>query len=177
MVHRPMALGPIREYLSFFFEPCPLIYRATTTIVMILAILARSRIKLQRTERPLLRQRQVPRSTTTTFRGLRDSGCRESSYLCLPLDPRPLTYIRDSRSACTCPGEDHPGPKTSKGRGAPEIDVLEAQKNKDGPGGRVTQSCQVAPFDQEYAYVNTTGAITVYDTTKTHQNTYRGSAK
>jgi beta-glucan synthesis-associated protein KRE6 len=33
-------------------------------------------------------------------------------------------------SACTCPGEDHPGPVNSKGRGAPEIDIFEAEKNK-----------------------------------------------
>lgn len=26
-------------------------------------------------------------------------------------------------SACTCPGSDHPGPSTSKGRGVPEIDM------------------------------------------------------
>jgi beta-glucanase (GH16 family) len=30
-------------------------------------------------------------------------------------------------SACTCPGSDHPGPRTNKGRGAPEIDIFETQ--------------------------------------------------
>jgi hypothetical protein len=28
-------------------------------------------------------------------------------------------------SACTCSGEDHPGPVNTKGRGAPEIDAIE----------------------------------------------------
>jgi len=28
-------------------------------------------------------------------------------------------------SACTCKGEDHPGPVNTKGRGAPEIDAIE----------------------------------------------------
>jgi hypothetical protein len=28
-------------------------------------------------------------------------------------------------SACTCAGEDHPGPVNTKGRGAPEIDAIE----------------------------------------------------
>lgn len=29
-------------------------------------------------------------------------------------------------SACTCRGEDHPGPNVGVGRGAPELDLLEA---------------------------------------------------
>jgi hypothetical protein len=28
-------------------------------------------------------------------------------------------------SACTCKGEDHPGPDVSYGRGTPEIDIIE----------------------------------------------------
>jgi hypothetical protein len=43
-----------------------------------------------------------------------------------------LSYLPGQRlSRCTCPGEDHPGPKHSDGmyvgRSAPEIDVFEAQ--------------------------------------------------
>jgi hypothetical protein len=30
-------------------------------------------------------------------------------------------------SACTCPNSDHPGPRPSVGRGAPEIDIFETQ--------------------------------------------------
>ncbi len=43
-----------------------------------------------------------------------------------------LSYLPGQRlSRCTCPGENHPGPKHSDGsfvgRSAPEIDVFEAQ--------------------------------------------------
>jgi beta-glucanase (GH16 family) len=34
----------------------------------------------------------------------------------------PLSFQPGQRlSACSCPGSDHPGPSTSKGRGAPEV--------------------------------------------------------
>lgn len=59
------------------------------------------------------------------------------------------------------------------GRGSPEIDALEAQKNKQGPGGRVSQSAQFAPFSYNYTY--DTSAVTVEDTTVTFLNEYRGS--
>lgn len=53
-------------------------------------------------------------------------------------------------SACTCKGEDHPGPKVSVGRGAPEIDILEAQimYRNGGKGGSVSQSMQIAPYGE-----------------------------
>lgn len=52
-------------------------------------------------------------------------------------------------SSCTCTGEDHPTPGT--GRGAPEIDILEASADWGGKGlGVATQSYQVAPFDIWY---------------------------
>lgn len=62
-------------------------------------------------------------------------------------------------SACTCKGEDHPGPwlkdqNRFKGRSAPEIDVFEAQYNTkvgSGPKGTgVSQSCQMAPYNWGY---------------------------
>jgi beta-glucanase (GH16 family) len=46
--------------------------------------------------------------------------------------------------SCTCPGEDHPTPGT--GRGAPEIDIVEAGASYGGLP-IATQSYQVAPFD------------------------------
>lgn len=58
--------------------------------------------------------------------------------------------------ACTCPGEDHPGPDVTVGRGSPEIDILEAEKNKLGPGGKVSQSAQFAPFSHDFFYNNST---------------------
>src|ERR1700689_3369567 len=52
-------------------------------------------------------------------------------------------------SACTCPGESHPGPVYSNGsfvgRSSPEIDLLEALI--DGNRGQVSQSAQWAPFN------------------------------
>ena len=50
--------------------------------------------------------------------------------------------------SCTCPGEDHPSPGT--GRGAPEIDILEASADQISQIGLITQSYQVAPFDIWY---------------------------
>ncbi|KAI9739343.1 MAG: hypothetical protein M1834_007556 [Cirrosporium novae-zelandiae] len=47
--------------------------------------------------------------------------------------------------SCTCDGEDHPSPGT--GRGAPEIDVIEAGADVNSRIGLVTQSYQVAPYD------------------------------
>lgn len=52
-------------------------------------------------------------------------------------------------SACTCPGESHPGPVQQDGsfvgRSAPEIDLFEALV--DGHRGQVSQSAQWAPFN------------------------------
>ena len=62
-------------------------------------------------------------------------------------------------SACTCPGDDHPGPKDSSGnyvgRSAPEIDILEAQVS--GGTGAVSQSGQWMPANYGYELINTTG--------------------
>ncbi|KZT33957.1 glycoside hydrolase family 16 protein [Sistotremastrum suecicum HHB10207 ss-3] len=86
-----------------------------------------------------------------------------------------LSYLSGQKlSACTCPGEDHPGPDVSVGRGAPEIDILEAQKNKLGPGGKVSQSVQMAPFNANYQ-PNYAG-VSINDTTITQMNSYNGSA-
>jgi beta-glucanase (GH16 family) len=48
--------------------------------------------------------------------------------------------------SCTCPGEDHPTP--GKGRGAPEIDIIEVGSTYAPQNMPIaTQSYQVAPFD------------------------------
>lgn len=67
--------------------------------------------------------------------------------------PDGLSHLPGQRlNSCTCPGEDHPSP--GKGRGAPEIDVIEvgATSGYPGPAGLpiATQSFQVAPFDIWY---------------------------
>jgi hypothetical protein len=63
-----------------------------------------------------------------------------------------LSYLAGQRlSRCTCEGEDHPGPKRRDGeegvwvgRGAPEIDVFEAQAGDNPPRGQVSLSAQWA---------------------------------
>jgi beta-glucan synthesis-associated protein KRE6 len=84
------------------------------------------------------------------------------------------SLTKPSHSACTCPGEDHPGPTNTQGRGAPEIDVLEAEANKQtGVGQVVSQSAQFAPFTQDYDYDPT--QFTIYNSQTTIPNTYVGS--
>ncbi|KAI5115630.1 hypothetical protein M0805_000612 [Coniferiporia weirii] len=89
-----------------------------------------------------------------------------------------LSWLTGQRaSACTCSGEDHPGPSVNQGRGAPEIDVLEAQKNKLGDGAKVSQSAQFAPFTHDYDYDNTTtDNFYIVNSDITQANTYHGSA-
>lgn len=77
--------------------------------------------------------------------------------------------------SCTCPGEDHPGPKNSISRCVPELDILEAQIQSTGgvKHSYASQSLQTAPFDDAYYWVNTTPATTLRgDDTKI--NTYVG---
>jgi len=80
-------------------------------------------------------------------------------------------------SACSCPGSDHPGPVVTQGRGAPEIDIFEAEKDKHQTTGQVaSQSAQFAPFTHDYLYLNaTTDEFDIFNQT-TVPNTYHGSA-
>ena len=62
----------------------------------------------------------------------------------------------------------------SKGRGAPEIDILEAERNKHGTGGVVSQSAQFAPFTHDYISLNATeDQWHVYNDTITTPNSYQ----
>lgn len=77
-------------------------------------------------------------------------------------------------SACICPGEDHPGPANNKGRGAPEIDALEAEKDKEEAGQVASQSAQFAPFTHDYLYGNSSAdQWTVYTPDSSRPNTYK----
>lgn len=64
----------------------------------------------------------------------------------------PLSYQPGQKlSACTCPGEEHPGPSVKVGRGGPEIDIIEAQSHPTANGellGSVSQSAQIAPYGE-----------------------------
>lgn len=80
-------------------------------------------------------------------------------------DPDGLSWLPGQKlSSCTCHGEDHPNPGT--GRGAPEIDILEASVDPNNRIGVVTQSYQVAPFDVFYRPNADFMAIPNYDTTQ-----------
>jgi len=81
-------------------------------------------------------------------------------------------------SACTCPGESHPGPVHEDGslvgRSAPEIDIFEALVL--GKRGLVSQSAQWAPFNAQYAWQNDSSNLIIPDPTVTSFNTYIGGA-
>ncbi|EKM53338.1 glycoside hydrolase family 16 protein [Phanerochaete carnosa HHB-10118-sp] len=91
-----------------------------------------------------------------------------------------LSWLPGQRlSACTCPGEDHPGPTVNQGRGAPEIDILEVEKNKTAgaQGQVVSQSAQFAPFTGDYGYLtDTDDQFQIFTPDLTRPNGYKGSA-
>ena len=64
-------------------------------------------------------------------------------------DPSGISGLKGQKLAsCVCNGEDHPTPGT--GRGAPEIDIIEAGADPAKSIGIVTQSYQMAPYDIFY---------------------------
>lgn len=83
-----------------------------------------------------------------------------------------LSFLEGQRaSACTCSGEDHPGPNVRVGRSAPELDILEAQVLNGH--GEASQSLQIAPFDANYAWDQTAKGATLHQT-DTAFNSYTG---
>ena len=89
--------------------------------------------------------------------------------------PDGISYLPGMRlPSCTCSGEDHPTPGTS--RSAPEIDVIEASVGSlDAIGnqiGMASQSFQVAPFD--IWYQPNYDFVEVYDFSITEMNVYKG---
>ncbi|KAG9048977.1 hypothetical protein FS837_011528 [Tulasnella sp. UAMH 9824] len=88
-------------------------------------------------------------------------------------DGRPLSFQPGQRlSACSCPGSDHPGPTVSRGRGAPEIDIIEAETNLKTWRCSSSQSMQMAPYDADWEF--DTSVCTIYNETGTEFNTYKG---
>ncbi|OLL26788.1 putative beta-glucan synthesis-associated protein [Neolecta irregularis DAH-3] len=73
--------------------------------------------------------------------------------------------------SCTCSEQDHPSP--GKGRSAPEIDVVEASVDPTLLLGTVSQSNQIAPFDDYY--MPNYDYCAVYNPNLTMINKYRGS--
>ncbi|KAF8965030.1 glucosidase [Flammula alnicola] len=89
-----------------------------------------------------------------------------------------LSYLSGQRlSACTCPGESHPGPMRADGsyvgRAAPEIDVLEATVTD--AVGYVSLSSQWAPFNARYHFTYNNNTAVFDDPNRTVLNTYQGS--
>ncbi|THV05200.1 glycoside hydrolase family 16 protein [Dendrothele bispora CBS 962.96] len=86
----------------------------------------------------------------------------------------PVSFLPGQRlSACTCPGSDHPGPSTSTGRGVPEIDIIETQVDTTTFTGQVSQSYQIAPFNNKYNFAKS--GTTIYDDSLTEYNSYQGA--
>lgn len=76
-------------------------------------------------------------------------------------------------SSCTCPGEDHPGPKNTVGRGIPEIDLFEKQAQKHA--SVASQSYQAAPFHHNYNWDEDEDSYTIFDKDLSNVNVYKGS--
>ena len=61
------------------------------------------------------------------------------------------------------------------GRGVPELDVFEALINIATGVGEVSQTMQVAPYDPDYLWTNTSATYSMTDTWQTELNEYHGS--
>lgn len=90
--------------------------------------------------------------------------------------PDGISYLPGQRlNSCTCSGADHPNPGV--GRGAPEIDVIEAEiatdPNHKMPNiGVASQSLQLAPFD--IWYMPDYDFLSIHNSSTTVMNTYAG---
>ncbi|ODV79209.1 glycoside hydrolase family 16 protein [Suhomyces tanzawaensis NRRL Y-17324] len=85
--------------------------------------------------------------------------------------PDGISYLPGQRlNSCTCKGESHPNP--GKGRGAPEIDVIEAEADTAINNGVASQSLQLAPFD--IWYYPDYDWLEIYNLSVTTMNTYTG---
>ncbi|KAK6454175.1 glucan synthase subunit [Scheffersomyces xylosifermentans] len=90
--------------------------------------------------------------------------------------PDGISYLPGQRlNSCTCGKKDHPNPGV--GRGAPEIDIIEAEVASDKYGrfenrGIASQSLQIAPMDiwyyPDYDFVE------IHNASITTMNTYTG---
>ncbi|CCF51581.1 hypothetical protein NDA11_001939 [Ustilago hordei] len=89
-----------------------------------------------------------------------------------------LSWLPGMRfTSCNCPGTEHPGPNRNVARSAPELDILEAKINVAGGHGETSQSLQMAPFDVDYYYGNSSadGDVRIWDA-NTQLNDYKGGA-
>lgn len=85
--------------------------------------------------------------------------------------PDGISYLPGQKlSSCTCKNEDHPNPGV--GRGAPEIDAIEAEVDTNLHVGVASQSIQIAPMD--IWYMPNYDFIQIYNKSITTVNTYAG---
>lgn len=85
--------------------------------------------------------------------------------------PDGISYLPGQRlNKCVCLGQDHPNIGT--GRGAPEIDIIEAEINNDLKLGVASQSYQIAPMD--IWYYPDYNFVEIFDSDITTMNTYTG---
>lgn len=85
--------------------------------------------------------------------------------------PDGISYLPGQRlSVCTCDNEEHPN--QGVGRGAPEIDVLEAEADTKLGVGVASQSMQIAPYD--IWYIPDYDFVEIYNSSVTTMNTYCG---
>ncbi|KAK6346802.1 hypothetical protein TWF696_006910 [Orbilia brochopaga] len=85
--------------------------------------------------------------------------------------PDGISYLPGQRlNSCTCKGEDHPN--AGAGRGAPEIDALEASGTGALNLGVASQSTQLAPFD--IFYIPDYDFLEIHNHSVTEMNTWAG---
>ncbi|GAA5936830.1 hypothetical protein JCM3775_002719 [Rhodotorula graminis] len=89
-----------------------------------------------------------------------------------------LSWLDGQRfSACTCEEDrdEHPGPRPSVGRGAPEIDALEGSIWRTGDRGSASQSVQIAPFTAGHLWKNFTPHIELNPDWTIRENQWHGA--
>ncbi|EWC43470.1 hypothetical protein DRE_07549 [Drechslerella stenobrocha 248] len=85
--------------------------------------------------------------------------------------PDGISFLPGQRlNSCTCKGEDHPN--AGAGRGAPEIDALEASGAGALSLGVASQSTQIAPYD--VFYVPDYDFVQIHNHSVTEMNTWCG---
>ena len=107
-----------------------------------------------------------------------EGGKSPSSALKGSTDNKQISILPGMRlPSCTCPGEDHPGPKNNVARMAPEVDILELQVMVPDEGSFASQSYQVAPFDYKYNWDRNESAYEIYNDrhSASQKNSWKGS--
>ncbi|QSL65604.1 hypothetical protein MERGE_002917 [Pneumocystis wakefieldiae] len=104
--------------------------------------------------------------------GASTEGTWPYSYDNCDVDHTGLSFLPGMKlPGCTCPNSDHPSP--GKGRGAPEIDIIEASVDLSLHIGEASQSVQFAPFDT--LHQPNYDHMVIHNSEKTHINPYKGN--